>query len=39
MYGNLLNAPRIKYYFKSLWYDETWDWTVFSLTIGEHSTL
>ena len=28
----------IKYHFLSLWYDETWDWTLISLTIGEHST-
>ena len=28
----------IKYYFKSFWYDATWDWTQVSWTIGEHST-
>ena len=29
----------IKYhFFKSLWYDATWDWTQVSRTIGEHST-
>ena len=28
----------IKYYFLSLWYDATWDWTPVSRTIGEHST-
>ena len=28
----------IKYHFKSLWYDTTWDWTQVSRTIGEHST-
>ena len=29
----------IKYYFfLSLWYDSTWDWTPISQTIGEHST-
>ena len=27
----------IKYYFLSLWYDSTWDWTLVSLAIGEHS--
>ena len=27
----------IKYLFKSLWYDSTWDWTQVSRTIGEHS--
>ena len=27
----------IKYYFLSLWYDLTWDWTPVSQTIGEHS--
>ena len=27
----------IKYYFLSLWYDSTWDWTQVSRTIGEHS--
>ena len=27
----------IKYYFKTLWYDATWDWTQVSRTIGEHS--
>ena len=27
-----------KYYFLSLWYDLTWDWTLASQTIGEHST-
>ena len=29
----------IKYYFLSLWYDSTWDWTPVSRTIGEHYTL
>ena len=28
----------IKYHFLSLWYDSTWDWTLVSWTIGEHST-
>ena len=29
----------IKYYFFfNLWYDSTWDWTLLSETIGEHST-
>ena len=28
----------MKYHFKSLWYDATWDWTRVSRTIGEHST-
>ena len=28
----------IKYHFKSLWYDATWDWTQVSRTIGKHST-
>ena len=28
----------IKYYFLSLWYDSTWDWTLVSRTIDEHST-
>ena len=27
----------IKYHFLSLWYDSTWDWTLISQTIGEHS--
>ena len=27
----------IKYHFLSLWYDSTWDWTLVSQTIGEHS--
>ena len=27
----------IKYHFKSLWYDATWDWTQVSRTISEHS--
>ena len=26
----------IKYYFLSLWYDSTWDWTPVSRTIGEY---
>ena len=26
----------IKYYFFSLWYDSTWDWTQVSQPIGEH---
>ena len=26
-----------KYYFSSLWYDSTWDWTMVSQTIGQHS--
>ena len=29
---------RIKYHFLSLWYDSTWDWTLVSWAIGEHST-
>ena len=28
----------IKCHFLSLWYDPTWDWTLVSRTIGEHST-
>ena len=28
----------VKYHFKSLWYDATWDWTQVSRTIGKHST-
>ena len=28
----------IKYHFLSLWYDSTWDWTLVSQAIGEHST-
>ena len=28
----------IKYYYLSLWYDSTWDWTPASHTISEHST-
>ena len=27
----------IKYYFLSLWYDSTWDWTQLSRAISEHS--
>ena len=27
----------MKYLFLSLWYDSTWDWTLVSQTIGEHS--
>ena len=27
----------IKYHFKGLWYDPTWDWTQVSRTIGKHS--
>ena len=27
----------IKYHFLSLWYDSTYDWTLVSRTIGEHS--
>ena len=27
----------IKYHFLSLRYDSTWDWTLVSQTIGEHS--
>ena len=27
----------IKYYFLSLWYDSTWDWSTDSRTIGESS--
>ena len=29
----------IKYHFKSLWHDMTWDWTQVSWTIGKHSAL
>ena len=32
------NQGSIKYNFLSLWYDLTWDWTLVSWTIGEHST-
>ena len=28
----------IKYHFFSLWYDSTWDWTLLSQAISEHST-
>ena len=28
----------IKYHFKSLWYNATWDWTQVSQTFGELST-
>ena len=28
----------IEYHFFSLWYESTWDWTLVSWTIGEHST-
>ena len=28
----------IKYHFKSLWYNGTWDWTQISRTIGKLST-
>ena len=28
----------IKYFFLSLWYDSTWDWSPFSWAIGKHST-
>ena len=28
----------IKYHFLSFWYDLTWDWTLVSRAIGEHST-
>ena len=28
----------IKYHFKSLWYDATWDWIQVFQTIGKHST-
>ena len=28
----------IKFHFLSLWYDSTWDWTLVSQAIGEHST-
>ena len=38
-YFMMLNIKQvsIKYHFKSLWYDLTWDWTPVSQTIGEHS--
>ena len=29
----------IKYHFQSLWYDSTWDWTLVSQAIGEHSRI
>ena len=29
----------IKYYFLSLWYESTWDWTLVSRTIGKHSLI
>ena len=40
MYLILLSVKQggIKYYFSSLWYDATWDWTHVSRTIGERST-
>ena len=28
----------IKYYFLSIWYDSTWDWTLIYRAIGEHYT-
>ena len=28
----------INYYFLSLWYDSTWDWTLVFGAIGQHST-
>ena len=28
----------IKYHFLGLWYDATWDWTLVSRAISEHST-
>ena len=28
----------IKYHFKSLWYDTTWDWNQASQTVSEHPT-
>ena len=28
----------IKYHFKNIWYNATWDWTQVSRTIAEHST-
>ena len=28
----------IKYHFLSIWYDASWDWTLVSRAIGEHST-
>ena len=36
----MLNVKQggIKYHSLSLWYDLTWDWTLVSWTIGEHST-
>ena len=33
-----LKQGGIKYYFKSFWWDSTWDWTQLSQNIGEHST-
>ena len=40
MYLIMLSVKQggIKYHFLSLWYDATWDWTLVSRTIGEHST-
>ena len=40
MYLILLNVKQggIKYHFKSLWYDVTWDWTQVCRIIGEYST-
>ena len=32
-----VNQRSIKYHFLSLWYDLTWDWTLVSTPIGEHS--
>ena len=33
-----VNQGGIKYYFFSIWYDSTWDWTTVSRNIREHST-
>ena len=37
MYLIMLSVKQggIKYYFLSLWYDSTWDWTPVSRAIGE----
>ena len=40
MYLIMLSVKQgsIKYHFLSLWYDSTWNWTLVSQAIGEHTT-
>ena len=33
-----VNQGGINYHFLSLWYDATWDWTLFFRAIGKYST-